>query len=148
MYYVNSVRKSTDGTELVIIRSNKFYTNNDKENIFNRSNDIVGIARATHLTYNQINVILYYLLIPLSWTIMLDCWIGLPVTTAVLLCVWLGIFIATRKFFKEWCDWVFKDSVDFLNYFNRWGGNYILNSVIICVIIPILIYIGLILLLI
>lgn len=104
---------------------------------------LYGIARATHLTYNQINVILYYLLIPLSWTIMLDCWIDLPVTTAVLLCVWLGIFIATRKFFREWCDWVFKDSVDFLNYFNRWGGNYVLNSVIICVIIPIFIYIGL-----
>ena len=109
---------------------------------------LFGIAQATHLTYNQINVIVYYLLIPLSWAIMLDCWIGLPVTTAVLLCIWLGIFIATRKFFKEWCDWVFKDSVDFLNYFNRWGGNYVLNSVIICVIIPILIYLGLIVLLI
>ena len=34
-------------------------------------------------------------------------------------------------------------SVDFLNYFNRWGGNYILNSVVICVAIPILIYIAL-----
>lgn len=105
-------------------------------------------AQLLHLTYNEINVIVYYLLIPLSWTILLDIWIGVPLSTAILTMIWLGIFIATHNFFKEWCDWVFKDSVDFLNYFNRWGGNYVLNSVIICVIIPILIYVGLILLLI
>lgn len=105
-------------------------------------------AQKLNITYNEINIIVYYLLIPLSWTIMLDCWIGLPITTAILSCIWIGIFTATHKFFKEWCDWVFQDSVAFLNYFNRWGGNYVLNSVIICVIIPILIYIGLILLLI
>lgn len=106
------------------------------------------IAQILHFTYNEINIIVYYLLIPLSWTIMLDCWIGLPITSTILLCIWIGIFIATHKFFREWCDWAFKDSVDFLNYFNRWGGNYILNSVIICVIIPILIYVILIALLI
>lgn len=105
-------------------------------------------AQKLNITYNEINIIVYYLLIPLSWTIMLDCWIGLPITTAILSCIWIGIFFATHKFFKEWCDWTFQDSVSFLNYFNRWGGNYVLNSVIICVIIPILIYIGLILLLI
>lgn len=106
------------------------------------------VAQKLNITYNEINVIVYYLLIPLSWTIMLDCWIGLPITTAILSCIWIGIFIATHKFFKEWCDWMFQDSVAFLNFFNRWGGNYVLNSVIICVIIPILIYIGLIILLI
>ena len=74
---------------------------------------------------------------------MLDTWIGLPITTAILACIWIGIFIATHNFFSVWCDWAFKDSVDFLNWFNRWGGNYVLNSVIICVVIPILVYIGL-----
>ena len=104
-------------------------------------------AQKLNITYNEINIIVYYLLIPLSWTIMLDCWIGFPVTTAMLSCIWSGIVITTHKFFKEWCDWAFQDSVSFLNYFNRWGGNYVLNSVIICVIIPVLIYIGLITLL-
>ena len=106
------------------------------------------IAQKLNITYNQINIIVYYLLIPLSWTIIFDIWIGLPITTIILVCIWIGIFIATHKFFKKWCDLAFEDSVKFLNYFNRWGGNYILNSVIICVVIPILIYIGLILLLI
>lgn len=108
---------------------------------------LYNIAQVTHLTYNEINIIVYYLLIPLSWTVMIDCWIGIPITSAIFICIWFGIFIATRRYFKEWCDWVFKDSVDFLNYFNRWGGNYVLNSVIICVMIPIIIYISLILLL-
>ena len=98
------------------------------------------IATLLHLTYNEINIIVYYFLIPLSWAIILDVWIGLPIITLIFLCIWVGIYIATYKFFKEWCDWVFEDSVKFLNYFNRWGGNYILNSVIICVVIPIVIY--------
>ena len=98
------------------------------------------LATLLHLTYNEINIIVYYFLIPLSWTIILDVWIGLPIITLIFLCIWVGIYAATYKFFKKWCDWMFEDSVKFLNYFNRWGGNYILNSVIICVIIPIVIY--------
>lgn len=98
------------------------------------------LATLLHLTYTEINIIVYYFLIPLSWAIILDVWIGFPIITLVFLCIWVGIYIATYKFFKEWCDWMFEDSVKFLNYFNRWGGNYILNSVIICVVIPIVIY--------
>ena len=111
------------------------------------AHSFLSMAKKLNLTYNQINIIVYYLLIPLSWTIMFDIWIELPITTAILLCIWIGIFIATHKFFREWCDWAFKDSVCFLNWFNRWGGNYVLNSVIICVIIPFLVYIGLLFLL-
>ncbi|MCM1140835.1 MAG: hypothetical protein NC453_19880 [Muribaculum sp.] len=92
------------------------------------------------LTYNEVNILVYYLLIPLSWCIMLDCWIGLPITSIALLLIWIGIFIMTRRNFRQWCDMRFMDSVDFLNWFNRWGGNYILNSVIICVALPLIIY--------
>ena len=111
------------------------------------AHSLLSIAKKLNISYNQINIIVYYLLIPFSWTIMLDSWIELPITTAILGCIWIGIwigiFIATHNFFREWCDWVFKDSVDFPNWFNRWGGNYVLNSVIICVVIPVLVYIGL-----
>ena len=110
--------------------------------------NLLKIAQQLNMTYNEFNIIVYYLLIPLSWTIMLDCWMGLPITTAMLLLIWVGILIASHGAFREWCDKAFFSSVDFLNYFNRWGGNYVLNSVIICVLIPILIYVGLILLLI
>ena len=104
-------------------------------------------ASAMDITYNEINIIVYYLLIPLTWTIMLDFFIGTPVTTYALIFIWFGIKIGTWGRFREWSDWAFMCSVDFLNYFNRWGGNYVLNSVILCVLVPLFIYIGLIFLL-
>lgn len=105
-------------------------------------------ASAIGISYNEINIIVYYLLIPLTWTIMLDFYIGTPITTYALIFIWFGIKIGTWSRFKEWCDWIFIRSVAFLNFFNRWGGNYVFNSVIICVLVPILIYVGLVLLLI
>ena len=100
------------------------------------------------ITYNEINIIVYYLLIPLTWTVMFDYWLGCPITTYALIFIWFGIKIGTWGRFREWSDWAFMRSVDFLNFFNRWGGNYVLNSVIVCVVVPILVYIGLVLLLI
>lgn len=100
------------------------------------------------ITYNEINILVYYLVIPLTWTIMVDLLIGMPLTTMALLCVWAGIRIGTWGRFTEWCDWAFMYSVDFLNFFNRWGGNYVLNSVVICVVVPGLIYIALVVMLI
>ena len=105
-------------------------------------------ASAMGITYNEINILVYYLLIPLTWTVMFDFCLGTPITTYALLFIWIGFKIGTWGRFSEWSDWVFMRSVDFLNYFNRWGGNYVLNSVIICVLVPILVYLGLILLLI
>lgn len=104
------------------------------------ANALLVIGRLTGLTYNEVNILVYYLLIPLSWTAMLDFWIGIPITSVALLLVWVGIFIGTRHTFGFWCDRTFKASVDFLNWFNRWGGNYVLNSVIICVLLPLIIY--------
>lgn len=104
---------------------------------------LYNIATLLDMTYNEVNILAYYLLIPLTWTVMLDTYIGLPLTTGALLYIWIGIRIGTWGHFREWCDWAFMRSVDFLNYFNRWGGNYVLNSVIICVVIPMLVYAGL-----
>lgn len=109
---------------------------------------LLGIGQKCGLTYNEVNILVYYLLIPLSWCIMLDCWIGLPITSIALLLIWIIIFIITRRNFRQWCDMRFMDSVDFLNWFNRWGGNYIHNSVIICVFVPFAVYIALAILLI
>ena len=112
---------------------------------------LVWMARKMHLTYNAVNVLVYYWLVPATWTFMidwkLDCHIAtfvfegfFPMFTTLLCSVWIGIILATMMFFDKWCDLIFNLSVDFLNYFNRWGGNYVLNSVVICVAIPIIIY--------
>lgn len=104
------------------------------------------LSRWTKLTYNEINILMYYLIIPLSWTILLDILIGLPVTTIIFIFVWGILFMKVRNRFREWCDWLFRKSYDFLMYFNRYGSNYILSSVIFCIVVPVIIYIGLIIL--
>ena len=100
------------------------------------------IAKLTGMTYNEINIIVYYLIIPLTWTGMLDIIIEFPIFTPLLILVWAYIFVKTRTkdVFQMWCDWAFKDSVDFLLWFKRIGWNYIVSSVIICVIVPVIVY--------
>jgi small-conductance mechanosensitive channel len=98
---------------------------------------LLGIARRTGLTYNEVNILVYYLLIPLTWTIMLDFILRKPITTPLLLLAWMGIFIATRGRFRQWCDKAFVLSQQFIRFF----GEYVKYSVVICVIVPIIIYV-------
>lgn len=100
------------------------------------------IARLTGMTYNEINIIVYYLIIPLTWTMMLDIIIGFPIFTLGLVLIWGYIFVKaeTRGTFRKWCDRSFKVSVDFLLWFKKIGWNYVVSSVIICVGIPLIIY--------
>lgn len=104
------------------------------------ADSLLWIGRKTGLTYNEVNILVYYLLIPLSWAGMVDCLLGGPYFTVATLMVWAGIWSATRGHFRQWCDRAFMASVRFLNWFNRLGSNYILSSIIICVIIPLMIY--------
>ena len=98
-------------------------------------------AKVFHVTYNTVNVVVYYFLIPLSWAILLDRCLSLPYTTTVLcIGVWIGITLVTLGRFQRWCDYVFDKSVEFLLWFERVGWNYCLSSVIICVIVPIAVY--------
>ena len=104
------------------------------------------MAKLTGMTYREINILVYYLIIPLSWCIMLDYIIGLPITTPIWILLWVYIFWSKRKFFRQWCDVAFQLSVDFLLKFQRIGWNYWVASVIIGVVVPIIIYAALILL--
>lgn len=110
------------------------------------ANSLMKIARLMKLTYNEINIIVYYFIIPLSWTILIDICLGSLITTPIFLAFCCAFFFKVRKKFHYWCDWAYYKSVDFLNYFNRFGINYVLSSVIICVLVPLLIYVGLFLL--
>lgn len=113
--------------------------------VINKAFDIVAksllrIAEILHLSYNEINIIVYYFIVPLTWCVMIDLIISLPVFTPLWLLLWAGIFIAKGKTFRQWSDRVFKKSVDFLLWFRRIGWNYETASVIICVVLPVIIY--------
>lgn len=98
------------------------------------------IAKLTGTTYNEVNIVVYYLLIPLSWTVMLDYLMKLPLLTPLFVLAWIIFLWKDPMKFRDRCDWAFEKSVDFLLWFQRIGWNYVVSSVIICVVIPILVY--------
>ena len=100
------------------------------------ANFLLFLAKKTKLTYNEINIILYYLIIPLTWCILLDLIIKLPIFTIGFIFLWAIIFIIIGKSFSQWCDKIFILSQQFIKLF----GDYIHYSVVICVIVPLIIY--------
>ena len=101
------------------------------------------IAKVTGMTYNEVNIIVYYLLIPLSWAVMIDYITMMPILTPMYIIVWVVFLWKDPMKFRDRCDWAFMKSVDFLLWFKRIGWNYIVSSVVICVVVPGLIYLEL-----
>jgi len=103
------------------------------------ANSLIVLARVTGLTYNQINILVYYFLIPFTWLVMLDEIFDFHYLKVAFIVFCIGFTFGCRDF-KKYSDWAFNRSVNFLNFFNRFGGNYYKSSVWICVAIPLLIY--------
>ena len=102
------------------------------------ANALLLLAKKFHTTYNAVNIVVYYCLVPLFWAAILDYKLGIFAFSLAVLSFWTGIFIFDRHFVKD-CDYWFEKSVSFLEWFEKIGRNYKLSSVIICVVIPIII---------
>ena len=102
------------------------------------------VAKLTGATYNEVNIIVYYLLIPLSRAAMVDYITMMPFLTPMYIFAWVIFLWKDQMKFRDRCDWAFDKSVEFLLYFKKIGWNYIVSSVIICVVVPILVYLELI----
>jgi len=101
---------------------------------------LIDLSLLTKLTYREINIIVYYFIIPFLYLSIIDFKIQthiLKISYVIGLLV-LSIFITD---FRSFSDYVFMKSVDFLNLFEMIGWDYIVSSVIICVVVPILILI-------
>ncbi len=95
------------------------------------------IAKITHRTYHEVNIIVYYFLIPLTWTLMIDYIFSLPFIFSIaysLLCISIALI---SKNFTKFCDGLFNKSAIFIERF----GDYYLFSVLLCVGLPLVIYI-------
>jgi hypothetical protein len=103
------------------------------------ANSLKFIGSKTGLTYNEINIIVYYFGIPFSWLCLLDLLFNFHYFKIAFAIFTLGFIVGCRDF-KTYSDLLFKKSVSFLNYFNKFGSNYIVSSVWICVSLPIAIY--------
>ncbi len=114
------------------------------ETIFNIvANVLFSIAQNTGLTYNEINIIIYYVIIPFTFTVLIDIYFKNHITKLVFFALLL-IAVFFIQDFSKFSDWLFSVSVNFLNIFSFIGINYITSSVIFCVLLVITIYIFLI----
>ena len=62
------------------------------------------IAKLTGSTYNEVNIVVYYLLIPLSWAVMADYICGLPFLTPMFLIAWVVFLWKDKMKFRARCD--------------------------------------------
>jgi len=125
------------------------------------------MAKLVGITYKEMNILVYYFAIPITWCRMLDSifgtiihypsyteeeiislgcvrYVAIPVFTVLWCFFWVFIIYYNRRGFRAWCERAFDNSVKFLLWFKVIGWNYYVSSVIICVVIPALVYWGLI----
>lgn len=101
---------------------------------------LLWIGQITGLSYTEINIVVYYIVIPYTFFHLLDTILKsqyLRVGFSVV--VLMGLLMISD--FSAFSDGLFRRSVEFLNRFEIIGWNYFQASVVICVIVPILIYV-------
>ena len=98
------------------------------------------LSRVFHLSYNAINVIVYYIIIPMIYLIIIDLIIGGYYFTISYLFILLGSAIIIKDY-NVFFDWLFEKSAIFLDSFSGFGWDYYRASVIICVFVPLIVLI-------
>lgn len=102
------------------------------------------VASVTGFTYNEINIIAYYIVLPFVYVVLLDRIFHKHVLKITYVLGWTAILVAVRNF-SSFCDVLFKASVDFLLMFSAVGLDYVAASVVICVILPAMVFVALLL---
>ena len=120
-----------------------------------------GLSFLFGVTYVEMNIIVYYIFIPITWLIMLDYIFKVHYFKIGAFIGYLLLFLNVESWIK-FCAWAFRKSVIIVNYpypckveltektildtgiikhaETFVGPYYIQNSVIICVFVPVLIY--------
>ena len=96
---------------------------------------LLWLSARTGLTYEEVNIIVYYFLVPLAFLVLLDrifrtwiCTVGFLSFSAA------GLLIISN--FEQFSKSLFGLSVSFLQQFSRIGWTYTEASVWICVVSP------------
>jgi len=101
---------------------------------------LLYLSSISRFTYNEINIIAYYYIIPAFYIFLIDYKLDTHFFKIIFFLIILCSFLFINNF-KKFSDLVFIKSVLFLKWFKIIGLNYIASSVIICVFIPIIILI-------
>ncbi len=95
-------------------------------------------ADITGLSYNEINIVVYYIIIPFVYIALLDKTLSFKyLFKALYICSWT-IIILLLPSFETFSNSLFDQSVDFLLSFQSVGLNYVAASVVICVFVPLI----------
>lgn len=100
------------------------------------------IASVTGLTYNEINIIAYYIVLPFVYLALVDRILRRHILKLGYLLFW-AVLLGVIRDFRVFSDGLFQRSVEFLLLFWRFGLNYVAASVVVCVVLPLLVFLGL-----
>jgi len=100
--------------------------------VLHKTAEIIG------LTYEEVNILLYYLAVPLVYVSVLDAILGSHYIKAIWLIV-TALFVFPVNRFKERSMALFGRSVTFLKWFARFGLDYLQASVLVCVVLPVVV---------
>ena len=100
---------------------------------------LMFLSRITGFSYKEINIIVWFIIIPMSWMLLIDKIRGKHYfkTSFTTLVIIVLLFI---KDFTISCNTLFDVSADFLRGFNPVGMNYTEASVVICLLVPLIVY--------
>ena len=97
------------------------------------------LANISRFSYMAVNIIVYYFVIPFIYFIILDQILGAHYFKISFLII-ISITLLRIRDFELFSDWLFRKSADFLVSFSSIGMNYTVASVIICVFIPLAVF--------
>lgn len=104
------------------------------------SSALYWIGEKIGLSYNEVNIIFYFIIIPMIYMILMDILINehyFKIGFTIIVTITLLI----TDSFKILSDQLFEGSVRFLEWFKILGWNYIVASVIICVVVPAIVFV-------
>jgi len=109
----------------------------------------MGASEVTGLTYHEINIIVFYIIIPLSWIYLYELQKkSYKFTLLAIVFYILAVIVFSLIYgFRDFSSILFVSSANFLHQFpftNKPDYDYVIASVVICVFVPILIYVPLI----
>jgi hypothetical protein len=98
------------------------------------------LSHLTGLSYKEVNIIVFYILIPFALFALVDKILRKPICSISFLIVVIVAFFSIRDFEAFSID-LFDYSVEFLLLFSAIGIGYDAASVIVCIVLPFLLFI-------
>ena len=99
---------------------------------------LVFISELTHLSYHEINIIVYYIIAPFIYLFLLDKIFHFHYLK-IAFSIFVILFLIFIPDFSKFSTQAFISSQHFLQCFGSIGLDYVGASVVICVVVPVII---------